>query len=185
MTRLSIAPVVIVGLTATLAIPGLAAEMSNEEIIANAASAAPKAVGDNATVITFDENLNIVELRKGTNNFTCIPDDPATPTNDPVCVDGNGLAWTLALIKKEPPPAGKIGFGYMLQGETAASNVDPFAPPPADGKWSEAGPHVMIFNPGTSLVGYPNHGEHPNVEEPFVMWGGSPYEHLMIPVPGE
>ena len=32
----------------------------------------------------------------------------------------------------------------MLQGETAASNVDPFAAPPADGKWSEAGPHILV-----------------------------------------
>lgn len=105
--------------------------------------------------------MQIVTLKKGTNNFTCFPDDPATPSNDPVCV------------------------GYMLQGETAASNVDLFAPPPADGKWSEAGPHVMIFNAGATMTGYPNHGEHPDARQPFVMWGGSPYEHLMIPVPGE
>jgi len=24
-----------------------------------------------------------------------------------------------------------------------------------------------------------------NVRQPFVMWAGSPYEHLMIPVPAE
>ena len=153
--------------------------------IANALSAAPKAVAANASVVTFDDKMQVVTLKKGTNNFSCIADDPATPSNDPVCVDANGLEWTIALITKKPPPEGKIGFGYMLQGETAASNVDPFAAPPADGKWSEAGPHVMIFNAGATMAGYPNHGEHPDATQPFVMWGGSPYEHLMIPVPGE
>ena len=153
--------------------------------IANALSAAPKAVAANASVVTFDDKMQMVTLKKGTNNFSCIADDPATPSNDPVCVDANGLEWTIALITKKPPPEGKIGFGYMLQGETAASNVDPFAAPPADGKWSEAGPHVMIFNAGATMTGYPNHGEHPDATQPFVMWGGSPYEHLMIPVPGE
>jgi hypothetical protein len=158
----------------------------NDEIIKNAMSAAPKAVGDNATVVTFDDKGNMVVLKKGTNGFTCIPNDPTTPSNDPMCVDENGLAWTLALIKKEPaPPEGKIGFGYMLQGETATSNVDPFAPPPADGKWHEAGPHVMIFNAKGAMAGYPRPGEKPDTTQPFVMWAGSPYEHLMIPVPAE
>ena len=131
-----------------------------DEMIKNAISAAPKSVGENATVVTFDDKMNMVVLKKGTNNFTCIPNDPTTPSNDPVCVDENGLAWSIALIKKDPaPPAGKIGFGYMLQGETATSNVDPFAPPPADGKWYEAGPHIMIFNAKETMAGYATRGE--------------------------
>src|SRR4029079_15285208 len=160
---------------------------SKDEMIKNAMAAAPKAVGENASVVTFDDKMNMVVLKKGTNGFTCLPNDPTTPSSDPMCVDENGLSWTMALIKKEPaPPEGKIGFGYMLQGETATSNVDPFAPPPADGQWQAAGPHVMIFNPkAAAIAGYPQPGEKPDVTQPWVMWAGSPYEHLMIPVPGE
>lgn len=183
--RTLIAPAILAGLSTTVAVPAAAAEMSNEEIIANAESAAPAAVGKNATIVTFDESLNMVVLRKGTNNFTCLPNDPTTPSNDPQCLDENALAWGLAYIKKEKPPEGKIGFGYMLQGETAPSNLDPLAPPPADGKWSEAGPHVMIFNAGSMMSGYPKPGETPDVTQPFVMWQDTPYEHLMIPVPSE
>ena len=81
-----------------------------DEMIKNAMSAAPKAVGENASVVTFDDKMNMVVLKKGTNGFTCLPNDPTTPSNDPMCVDENGLAWTMALIKKEPaPPEGK-GF---------------------------------------------------------------------------
>jgi hypothetical protein len=155
-----------------------AQDMSDEETIANATSAAPAAVGSNATVMNWEMKV----LQEGSNGFTCFPDDPVTPSNDPMCVDENGLAWANALMTKAPPPADKMGFGYMLQGETAASNVDPFAAPPAEGEWSEAGPHVMIFNPGTAFAGYANPGEDPDPTQPFVMWAGTPYEHLMIPV---
>ena len=37
----------------------------------------------NAAVIAFDEKGNIRILRQGSNNFTCIPDDPTNPANDP------------------------------------------------------------------------------------------------------
>jgi hypothetical protein len=44
----------------------------------------------------------------------------------------------------------------------------------------------MIFNPkAAAIAGYPQPGEKPDVTQPWVMWAGSPYEHLMIPVPGE
>ena len=155
-----------------------AQDMTDEQIIENASSAAPAAIGKAATVMNWDMKV----LQEGTNGFTCMPNDPATPSNDPMCVDENGMLWLHALMNKSEPPAGKIGFGYMLQGETAASNVDPFAAPPADGKWSEAGPHVMIFNVGTAMAGYPNPGETPDATQPWVMWAGTPYEHLMIPV---
>jgi hypothetical protein len=151
--------------------------MTDEETITNAMSAAPEAVGKNATIVNWDMKV----LRKGSNNFTCIPDDPTTPTNDPMCADENGMEWLHAYMAKKPPPDGKIGFGYMLQGESATSNADPFAPPPADGKWSQAGPHVMIFNAKGTMTGYPRPGEHPDATQPFVMYQDTPYEHLMIP----
>jgi hypothetical protein len=159
-----------------------AAEMSDEQLIDNAMSAAPKAVAENATVVAFDANMSMRTLREGTNGFTCMPDDQATPSNDPMCADANGMEWVHALMTKTPPPTGKIGFGYMLQGETAASNTDPYAAPPADGKWSEAGPHVMIFNVSKEMMaGYPRPGDKPDATQPFVMWQDTPYEHLMIP----
>ena len=156
---------------------------SDEELIANAKSAAPKAVGENATIVGFQADGSTRVLQKGSNNFTCFPDDPSTPANDPMCVDANGLAWAEAWMTKTNPPEGKIGFGYMLAGGGTPSNVDPYATEPPAGKAPlDEPPHVMIFNTAEAMQGYPDPGEDVDTTQPWVMWGGTPYEHLMIPV---
>jgi hypothetical protein len=156
----------------------------NDALIKNAMSAAPEAVAKDATVITFDDKMQPVTLKKGTNGFTCMPDDPRTPGNDPMCLDQAGMEWAKSLMSKTPPKMDTIGFGYMLQGGSDFSNTDPFAEAaPAKGKnWVDTGPHVMIFNVGKLAQNYPRQGENPNTSVPYVMWPGTPFEHLMIPV---
>lgn len=163
--------------------PAMAAEMTDAELVANAISAAPVAVGQNATVVNFDAQMQMKTLKEGSNGFTCMPDNPASPTNDPICVDAGGMAWLAAYGEKKDPPKGVVGFGYMLQGESAPDNVDPFATAPAEGHdWMVDGPHVMIFNVAQDmLAGYPQ-VEHPDHTQPYVMWPNTPYAHLMIPV---
>jgi len=164
-----------------------ASPKTDEEMIANALSAAPESIAKSATVIAFDAQGKARTLRKGTNNFTCIPDDPTNPANDPNCVDANGLEWVMAWVNKTEPPKGKVGFGYMLQGGTTPSNVDPFATKPPEGmKWMQEPPHVMVFNYGGegAIKDYPKPGEMAEMTQPWVMWAGSPYEHLMLPVVG-
>ena len=163
--------------------PTFAAEMTDAELVANAISAAPVAVGKNATVVNFDAQMQMKTLKEGTNGFTCMPDNLASPTNDPICVDAGGMAWLTAYSEKKDPPAGVVGFGYMLQGESAPDNKDPYATaPPAGGAWMVDGPHIMIFNVAADmLAGYPQ-VEHPDHTQPYVMWPNTPYAHLMIPV---
>ena len=163
--------------------PGHTPPKTDEEMIANAVSAAPEVIGAAAAVITFDANGKVRTLREGSNNFTCIPDDPTNPANDPNCVDENGLEWVMAYVGKTKPPEGKVGFGYMLQGGTTPSNVDPSATQPPNGMdWMQEPPHVMIFNYGDAIQDYPKPGEMPDMTQPWVMWAGTPYEHLMLPV---
>lgn len=163
--------------------PTFAAEMSDAELVANAISAAPVAVGANATVVNFDAQMQMKTLKEGSNGFTCMPDNLASPTNDPICVDAGGMAWLTAYNEKKEPPAGVVGFGYMLQGESAPDNKDPYATaPPAGHDWMVDGPHVMIFNVAADMLsGYPQ-VEHPDHTQPYVMWPNTPYAHLMIPV---
>jgi hypothetical protein len=110
-----------------------------------------------------------------------MPDMPQTPGPDPMCVDEGGMKWATAWLGHTDPPKGVVGFGYMLQGGSDASNTDPFATKPAAGeKWITTGPHVMVFNIGSNFAGYPTTAANPKA--PYVMFPNTPYAHLMIPV---
>ena len=70
----------------------------------------------------------------------------------------------------------------MLEGGTDASNTDPYATKPtAENNWVETGPHIMIVGSKEILGGYPS-GPKPETSAPYVMWAGTPYAHLMVPV---
>ena len=155
---------------------------SAEEMIASAESAAPAAVSSGATVFAIDETGQMKTLRDGTNGWWCMPDSPATPGPDPMCGDANSMEWAVAWIGKTEPPEGKVGFMYMLEGGTDASNTDPYATAPADGNsWISTGPHVMILNATAMMAGYPA-SDTPDTGVPYVMWADTPYAHLMIPL---
>lgn len=148
--------------------------------IVSASSAAPRAVAQGATVIGFDAAGMMMTLREGNNGWTCMPDNPATPGADPMCLDANAMLWAEAWMNQTEPPPGKIGFGYMLAGGSD-SNTDPYATAPTtDNNWVITGPHVMIFNYGDTMSGYPD-AAMPDPTQPFVMFPGTPYAHLMIP----
>ncbi len=148
--------------------------------IASAMAAAPEAISQGATIVAMEEK-GPRTLRSGTNGWTCMPDMPHTPGADPMCLDQNGMAWADAWMNKKDPPKGKMGFGYMLMGGSDASNTDPHATAPAaNGKWVETGPHVMVLNIGDMFTGYPTTSD--NTKVPYVMFPGTPYAHLMIPV---
>jgi hypothetical protein len=145
--------------------------------IQSAMSAAPEAVSKDATIMDM---MTMKALRKGTNGWTCIPDGPS-PGVDPMCVDQNGMEWVEAWMHKKDPPKDKMGFGYMLMGGSDASNTDPFATAPKAGdRWVDTGPHVMVLNIGDRFNGYPTTAT--NTKAPYVMFAGTPYAHLMIPV---
>jgi hypothetical protein len=150
--------------------------------VANALTAAPPEVSRNASVVEMKEDGSMKELHKGTSAWTCVPDDPSTPGDDPMCLDPNALEWLHAYMTKSQPPD-KIGFIYMLKGGWDFSNTDPQATEPQNGRPTITGPHVMVVGPAVkSLPGYDRTGEGVNTAIPYVMWKDTPYEHLMIPV---
>lgn len=153
------------------------------KMIQSAMKAAPKKVSQEATIVTMDKDGKMRVLREGTNGFTCMPDNPATPGPDPMCMDKAAMEWVNAWGARKTPPAGKVGFMYMLAGGTDASNTDPFATNPTAGNnWISTGPHVMIVGADASFYDmYPKTAQ-PDTSAPYVMWAGTPYQHLMIPV---
>jgi hypothetical protein len=99
-----------------------------------------------------------------------------------MCGDANAMEWVMAWVGKKDPPKGKVGMIYMLAGGTDASNTDPFAMAPTEANnWVKTGRHIMIMNAMDMMAGYPTDAK-PDTSRPYVMWSGTPYQHLMVPV---
>lgn len=156
---------------------------SDAMLIASAMRAAPASVAKGATIVTMDAAGNMRTLRAGSNGFTCVPDNPATPGPDSMCMDASAMEWVNAWVAHKPPPTGKVGFMYMLEGGTDASNTDPYAQKPdASNHWIKTGPHIMVVGADSGFYdAYPKSAD-PDTRVPYVMWAGTPYQHLMAPV---
>ena len=151
---------------------------TDQALIANALSAAPESAAATASVQTADGRV----LRKGSSDWVCMPDAPDAPNNSPMCLDSEWQSAIDALMHKRPPQVTKMGFAYMLQGDLPVSNTDPFATAPTQtNQWIQnGGPHIMVLVPDPKLL--EGVSTDPRNGGPFVMWKGTPYAHLMIPV---
>jgi len=173
--------------TALLVLPFVAgaddAKMTDAQLIKSALSAAPAGVAKNAKVVAMDEKGSMRTLREGSNGFTCMPDEPSTPGPDPMCVDKASMAFLNALLTHGTPPSGEVGLMYMLAGGTDASNTDPYSKTPSKkDHWIKTGPHLMIVGADAAFYdAYPKDAD-PDTSKPYVMWAGTPYRHLMVPV---
>jgi hypothetical protein len=152
-------------------------KMSSAELIRSATSAGPRSISDNATVMAADASGKMVQLRPGTNGWTCIPDEPSTPGLDPMCIDKNGMEWVSALIAKAPKPKNTApGLIYMLEGGSDISATDPFATKTDHYVSSPA--HYMIMWPyDAKSTGFTTT---PKKTGTWIMWAGTPYAHLMV-----
>src|SRR3954454_16327958 len=86
-----------------------AAQTSDEELIKSAMSATPPAVAQDAAIVAVGPDGKMRTIRKGSNTFTCMPDNPATPGPDPMCMDQNGLEWATAWIEHRIHRKARLG----------------------------------------------------------------------------
>jgi hypothetical protein len=151
---------------------------SDAAVIAKAVSAAPPEIGQHATVMGVGPDGQMQQVRAGTNGWMCMLD----LFGNPMCLDKEWQAWGEAWMnKKEPPQPQAVGVAYMLKGDNGASNTDPYATKPtSDNQWVVTGPHVMILP--TDRRQFDAFPTDPNTGGPWVMWKGTPYAHLMVPV---
>ncbi len=156
---------------------------SDQQLIQSAMKAGPASISAKATIVAMNGDGSLRTLRKGDNGFTCMPDSGTAPGPDSMCLDAAAMNWLGALVQHQPPAPNTVGFIYMLAGGTDASNTDPYAAKPAPGqKWIRTGPHVMVVGADASFyAAYPSSAD-PDTKVPYVMWGGTPYQHLMAPV---
>jgi hypothetical protein len=149
---------------------------SEPEYIAKAKTGGPEAIANNATIVMKQEDGSFKSLQTGSNGFTCL----VTGDGTPACADANAMEWFKAVGAKAPPPD-KTGFIYMLAGDTGTSNHDPYATDKSH--WIQTGPHVMIVGPAVrEMAGMYPRTMDPDPSQPYAMFPGTPYEHLMLPV---
>ena len=155
---------------------GVIAE-SSETKIHRAMAAAPQSISLKATIVDSDGAM----LKKGSNGWTCMPD---TMPGDkaPMCNDALWMKMMSAVGTKADFEAKGIGISYMLKGDIG-SGVSNSTPYHADHKmahdYTETGPHLMIIVPKAMLKGITRD---PKTGGPYVMWGDTPYAHIMVPI---
>jgi hypothetical protein len=115
------------------------ATMRDEEMIQSAMAAAPEAVAKEATIVAIGADGKLRTLRKGGNDFTCLPDNPSSPGPEPMCGDADAMQRAQAWMANKAPPTGKVGFMYTLAGGTDITIID-----------DETGPNLSIAVPARS-----------------------------------
>ena len=154
----------------------LLAQTDVASMIAEARTAAPPSITDDATYMDWEHNV----LREGSNEWTCMPSPPGF-RDTPMCLDETWMKWAQAWMTKSELKIDRVGTAYMMAGDAGASNTDPFATAPtADNEWVVSGPHLMVIVPDTAeLDALPTDPENGG---PWVMWKGTPYAHIMMPI---
>jgi len=167
--------------TSASALPTEEIPKAEPAYIAKVKTAAPASVVNNATITMPQPDGSSRTVQTGSNGFTCFIGNDGTPE----CDDENAMEWRKALMAKQAPP-NKIGFIFMMDGDTGTSNHDS-AERHTHRHWVQTGPHVMIVGGAVRemLSAYPRDLDVKDPTQPYVMFPGKPNEHLMIPVNAE
>jgi hypothetical protein len=151
-----------------------------DALIKDALSAASPEIAKTAMVMDWDNSM----LKNGAGSYTCMPTPPdirARGGREPMCVDKVWQAWGDAWMNKKPFKANGVGIAFMLAGDTGASNTDPYAQAGTPtNQWVVEGPHLMVIVPDTAQLEALSTDPHNGGT--YVMWKGTPYAHIMVPV---
>ena len=147
-----------------------------KEKIRRALLSGPSSVTSEATVAEMDANGEMVVLRRGTNQWVCMPGNENIIGDVPMSLDPMGMQWFMDVRARKPKPTNAApGLIYMLCGATQRSYTDPFdTTSPA----IPIGPHWMILWPFEAAAsGLPTVMRDAGA---MIMFAGTPYAHLHI-----
>jgi len=114
--------------------------------IADALRAGPSFITEHATILDWPSTQGgeYRVLRKGTNDWSCLPAFPGYAHDEPGCFDPAFLSWVKQSLAGQEPHIDRIGIAYMYVGAwvpnvvgKANSHSDEF----------HVGPHIMIVSP--------------------------------------
>ena len=155
-------------------------------------TAAPSFIAANCSVMAMDGTM----LREGTNGWTAMAANPrgmSDPENGwkdaheamPMVGDGPAMQWAMAYMSGKIPKMDSDGWAWMLHGDMGEDNTKHLVfnkEDAVEGEWIESGAHLMLFpKDPASLDGQTTNF---NSGAPYVMFKGTGYDHLMIPVEG-
>jgi hypothetical protein len=144
----------------------------------------------------MDSEGNQIVLREGTNGWTAMaanPRGPADPENGwkdaheamAMVGDAQSFKWVTAYMSKTKPEMESDGWAWMLHGDMGEDNSKQMVmnkEDAAEGQWIESGSHLMLMPKDPSSLA----GQTTDFMSgaPYVMFKGTGYDHLMIPVEG-
>ncbi len=152
--------------------------------IADALRAGPHFITESATILDWPKEAGgeYRVLRKGTNEWTCLPGVPGYSHDEPGCFDPVFMQWIKDSLAGRQPHISTVGIAYMYVGawvpnkSAKGSNENEF----------HVGPHIMIVSPhdnqkelqsishdgstGMPYVAHLPHGEDLYLVLPFRQW---------------
>jgi hypothetical protein len=112
--------------------------------IADALRAGPPFITKNATILDWPQHPGgeYRVLRRGTNEWSCLPGVPGYPHDEPACFDPVFMEWMKESLAGREPHIDSVGIAYMYVGAWVPNKT-------GNGSGSEfhVGPHIMIVSP--------------------------------------
>lgn len=117
---------------------------TDQEKIDDALRAGPRFITDYATILDWPSTSGgeYRVIRKGTNEWTCLPGVPGYPHDEPGCFDATFMQWMKDSLAGREPHIEKIGIAYMYVGAWVPNKSHNGA-----GDEFRVGPHIMIVSP--------------------------------------
>lgn len=118
---------------------------TDTEKIADALRAGPRFITSGATILDWPSppTGEYRVLRKGTNEWTCLPGVPGYTHDEPGCFDPVFMQWIKNSLAGRDPHIETVGIAYMYVGAWVP-NLSGSAPKAQD---FHVGPHIMIVSP--------------------------------------
>src|SRR5580700_4910463 len=152
---------------------------TDTEKIADALRAGPAFITKDATLLDWPAapGGEYRVLRKGTNEWTCLPGLPGGAHDEPGCFDHNFLQFIKDSVAGRTPNVQGVGISYMYGGFWVPNKSHAMG----SGNEFRIGPHIMIIGPDQKMLRTLN--QDGSNGEPYVNHlSGHPELFLVIPI---
>jgi hypothetical protein len=157
--------------------------MADSAKVSDALKAGPPFITKNATILDWPKQPGgeYRLLRKGTNEWTCLPGVPGYSHDEPGCFDPVFMQWIKDSMAGREPHITTVGIAYMYIGAWVPNQSRN-----GTGDEFHVGPHIMIVSPhenqkelqsishdgstGMPYVAHLPHGEDLYLVLPFRQW---------------